>query len=86
MKVTRRLWDWMGTIEAPIGKPWFTTTDGGSPIPNTWQGWSLLVVFALWTFFTVPLVPPSSALIAAYFLLTFLALVIGVWIKTKARS
>jgi hypothetical protein len=81
----RSLWHWMGTIKAPIGKPWFTTTLGGRPIPNTWQGCLLLAVFALWVFFTAPLVPPSGALIAAYLSLTILALVLGVWIKTKPR-
>ncbi|MDB5741341.1 MAG: hypothetical protein JWP16_2381 [Alphaproteobacteria bacterium] len=81
----RRLWDWMGTVRAPFGKPWFTTTPGGRPIPNTWEGWSLIFGFVLWIFTTGPFVTSSSALGIAWLALSILAIVIGVWSKTQTR-
>lgn len=76
----RRLWIWMGTVRLPIGKPWFT---GAYPFPHTWEGWSLIVGFALWIFGTSPFFTSSEALGIAWASLSILAMVIVVGIKTQ---
>jgi hypothetical protein len=80
-----RLWQWMGTVRAPIGKPWFTTTPGGRPIPNTWEGWSLVLGFAFWFFATGSLVSSSELLGVVWLALSVLVLVVTVWSKTQPR-
>jgi hypothetical protein len=74
--------NWMGTIRLPIGKPWFT---GVRPFPSAWEGWSLIIGFALWIIVTAAFFTSSDALGIAWASLSILALVIGVGIKTQTR-